>query len=95
MPRHCQVLAGVAGHVTEIGPTIATFKVAESKMGPHWPKDADTLAPGSFVHLVLPDSFDMDRSQIATQEEIKFLEKIELAQQAKECLTTINFAGCG
>ena len=56
----------VRGHVTEIGPTIATFKVAESKMGPHWPKDADTLAPGSFVHLLLPDSFDMDRSQIAT-----------------------------
>lgn len=58
--------ARVRGHVTEIGPTIATFKVAESKMGPHWPKDADTLAPGSFVHLLLPDSFDMDRSQIAT-----------------------------
>ena len=41
----------VRGYVTKIGPTTATFKVVESKIGPYWPKDADTLAPGSFVHL--------------------------------------------
>ena len=74
----------VRGHITQIGPTTATFKVTESKIGPYWPKDADTLAPGSFVHLALPDSFDVDRSQIATQEEEKFLERIELARQLKE-----------
>ena len=36
----------VRSQVTEIGPTTATFKVVESKIGPYWPKDADTLAPG-------------------------------------------------
>ena len=74
----------VRGHVTEIGPTTATFKVAESKMGSYWPKDAGTLAPGSFVHLALPDSFDMDSSQIATQEKTEFLTKIELTHEVKE-----------
>ena len=74
----------IRGHVTEIGPTTATFKVTESKIGPYWPKDADTLAPGPFVHLALPDSFEVDRSQIATQEEEKLLDRIELAQQFKE-----------
>ena len=33
----------VRSQVTEIGPTTATFKVVESKIGPYWPKDADTL----------------------------------------------------
>ena len=56
----------VRGQVTEIGPTTATFKVVESRIGPYWPKDADTLAPGCFVHLALPDCFEIDRSQIAT-----------------------------
>ena len=56
----------VRGQVTEIGPTTATFKVVESKIGPHWPKDSDTLASGNFVYLALPDSFKMDPSQIAT-----------------------------
>ena len=46
--------ARVRGHVTEIGTTNATFKVAESNIGPHWPKDVDTLAPGNFVHLACP-----------------------------------------
>ena len=68
----------VRGHITEIGPTTATFKVVESKIGPYWPKDADTLAPGCFVHLALPDSFEIDRSQIATPDEEKFLEKLEM-----------------
>ena len=77
--------AMVRGYVTEIGPTTAKFKVVESRTGPHWPNDADTLAPGCFVHLaLLPDSFDLDRSQIATQKETEFLERIELAQQVKE-----------
>ena len=74
----------VRGQVTEIGPTTATFKLVESRIGPYWPKHADTLAPGCFVHLALPDSFDIDRSQIATQEETEFLDRIELAQQLKE-----------
>ena len=73
----------VRGHITEIGPTTGAFKVVESKIGPYWPKEADPLAPGSFVHLALPDSFDVDRSQIATQEEEKLLERIELARQFK------------
>ena len=46
--------AMVRGHITEIGPTTATFKVVESKIGPYWPQDADPLAPGCFVHLALP-----------------------------------------
>ena len=74
----------VRGHVTEIGPTTATFKVVESKIGPYWPTDADTLAPGCFVHLALPDSFETDRSQIATRDDEKFLEKLEQARQLKE-----------
>ena len=74
----------VRGHVTEIGPTTATFKVVESKIGPYWPKEADPLAPGSFVHLALPDSFEIDRNQIATREEEKFLEKLEMDRQLKE-----------
>ena len=74
----------VRGHVTEIGPATATFKVVESKIGPYWPKDADTLAPGSFVHLALPGSFEIDRSQIATQDEEKFLDKLEMDRQLKE-----------
>ena len=74
----------VRSHVTEIGPTTATFKAVESRIGPHWPKDADPLAPGSFVHLAMPDSFEIDRNQIATQEEEKLLDRIQLAQQSKE-----------
>ena len=74
----------VRGHVTEIGPATATFKVVESKIGPYWPKDADTLAPGCFVHLAMPNSFDVDRSQIATRDEEKFLEKLETDRQLKE-----------
>ena len=81
-----EILSGVMirGHVTEIGPTTATFKVTESRIGPYWPKHTDTLAPGSLVHLALPDSFDVDQSQIATQEEEKLLDRIELAQQLEE-----------
>ena len=74
----------VRGHVTDIGPTTATFKAVESKIGPYWPKDAETLAPGSFVHLALPDSFDVDRSQVATPDEEKFLHKMETDRQLKE-----------
>ena len=74
----------VRGHVTEIGPTTATFKVAESRIGPYWPNDADTLVPGCFVHLAPPDSFEMDHSQIATREEEKFREKMEMDRQLKE-----------
>ena len=66
------------------GPTSATLTVQESKIGPYWPKDADTLAPGSFIHLALPDSFDVNHRQIGTQEEKEFLERIELAQLIKE-----------
>ena len=81
-----EILSGVMvrGQVTEIGPTTATFKVVESKIGPYWPKDADTLSPGSFVHLALPDSFEIDRSQTATPDEEKFLEKMEMDRQLKE-----------
>ena len=74
----------VRGHITEIGPTTATFKVVEFKIGPYWPKDADTLAPGCFVHLALPNSFELDPSQIATQEETEFLEKLEMDRQLKD-----------
>ena len=74
----------VRGHITKIGPTTATFKVVESKIGPYWPKDADTLTPGCFVHLALPDSFEIDRSQIATPDEEKFLDKLEMDRQLKE-----------
>ena len=35
--------AMVRGHVTEIWPTTATFKVVESQVDPYWPKDVDTL----------------------------------------------------
>ena len=80
------IISGVMirGQVTEVGTTTATFKVVESKVGPYWPKDADTLAPGSFVHLALLDSFEIDRSQIATRNEEKFLEKLEMDRQIKE-----------
>ena len=74
----------VRGHVTEIGPTTATFKVAESKIGPHWPKDTDILVPGNFVHLALPDSFEIDRSQIATRGEEKFLEMDRQLKEVRE-----------
>ena len=74
----------VRGHITEIGPTTGAFKVVESKIGPYWPKEVDPLAPGSFVHLAMPDSFDVDRSQIATQEEEKLLEKLEMDRQLKD-----------
>ena len=74
----------VRGQVTEIGPTTATFKVVESLIGPYWPRDADTLAPGCFVHLALPDSSEIDRSQIATPDEEKFLDKLEMDRQLKE-----------
>ena len=74
----------IRGQVTEIGPTTATFKMVESKVGPCWPKDADTLASGCFVRLALPDSFEIDRSQIATRDEWKFMEKLEVARQLNE-----------
>ena len=44
----------VRGHVTEIDPTTATFKVTESKIGPYWPKHADTLAPSSTLPCPTP-----------------------------------------
>ena len=83
---HDEIPSGVMvrGHVTEIGPTTATFKVVESKIGPYWPKEADPLAPSCFVHLALPDSFEIDRSQIATWGEEKFLEKLDMDRQLKE-----------
>ena len=39
-----EILSGVMvrGHLTEIGPTTATFKVVESRIGPYWSKDAET-----------------------------------------------------
>ena len=55
-----------------------------AKIGPYWPKDADPLAPGSFVHLALHNSFEVDRSQIATRDEEKLLEKLETTRQLKE-----------
>ena len=76
--------AMVRGHITEIGPTTGAFKVVESKISPYWPEDADPLMPGSFVHLALPNSFEIDRSQIATRDEEKFLEKLEMDRQLKE-----------
>ena len=81
-----EILSGVMirVQVTEIGPTTATFKMVESKVGPCWPKDADTLASGCFVRLALPDSFDVDRSQVATPYEEKFLDKMETDRQLKE-----------
>ena len=81
-----EILSGVMirGQVTEIGPTTAKFKVVESKIGPYWSKGADHLGPGCFVHLALPDSFEIDRSQIATREEEKFLEKDHQLQEVRE-----------
>ena len=76
--------ARVRGHVTEIGPTTAAFKVVESRTGPYWPTDTDPLAPGCFVHLALPDSSEIYRSQIATSDEEKFLDKLEMDRQLKE-----------
>ena len=74
----------VRGQITEIGPAIAIFTTAESWADPNWPKDTDILVPGNFVHLALPDSFEIDRSQIATRDEEKFLQKLERARQLKE-----------
>ena len=81
----------VRGRITEIGPTTGAFKVVESKIGPYWPKGADTLAPGCFVHLALPNSFELDPSQIATQEETEFLEKMEMDRQLKEAREKNDF----
>ena len=53
-------------------------------MAPTGPKTLITLAPGCFVHLALPNSFELDPSQIATQEETEFLEKMEMDRQLKE-----------
>ena len=74
----------VRGQITEIGPTSATFTTSESWADPHWPKDTEILIPENFVHLALPDSFEIDRSQIATRDEEKFLEKLEMDRQLKE-----------
>ena len=74
----------VRGKITEIGPATATFTTAESWVDSNWPKDVDTLAPGCFVHLGLPNSFEIDRSQITTRDEGKFLEKLEMDRQLKE-----------
>ena len=74
----------VRGHITEIGPTSATFTTSESWADPNWPKDTDILVPGNFVHLALPDSFEIDRSQIATRGEEKFLQKLEMDRQLKK-----------
>ena len=74
----------VWGHIAEIGATTATFKTDEISTGPYYPKDADPLAPGSFVYLALSNFFEVDRSQIATREEEKFLHKLEQARQLKE-----------
>ena len=74
----------VRGQITEIGPATATFTTVESWADPNWPKDTDVLVPGSFVHLALPGSFEIDRRQIATREEEKFLEKLEMDRQLKE-----------
>ena len=74
----------VRGQITEIGPTSATFTTAESWADPNWPKDTEVLVPGNFVHLALPGSFEIARSQIATQDEMEFLERIEIARQVKE-----------
>ena len=80
------VISGVMvrGQVTEIGPATATFTTSESWADPNWPKDTDILVPGNFVHLALPDSFEIDRSQIATPDEEKFLQKLEMDRQLKE-----------
>ena len=80
------VISGVMvrGQITEIGPTSATFTTSESWADPNWPKDTDVLVPGSFVHLALPGSFEIDRSQIATPDEEKFLDKLEMDRQLKE-----------
>ena len=74
----------VWGHLAEIGATTATFKTDEISTGPYYPKDADPLAPGSFVYLALSNFFEVDRSQIATQDEKQFLEKLEMDRQLKE-----------
>ena len=74
----------VRGQVTEIGLTTATFTTVEYWADPNWPKDTDVLVPGNFIHLAMPDSFEIDGSQIATREEEKFLEKLETARQLKE-----------
>ena len=74
----------VRDQITEIGHTTATFTTVESWADPNWPKDTDVLVPGNFVHLALPDSFEIDRSQIATRDEEKFLEKLEMDRQLKE-----------
>ena len=80
------IISGVMirGQITEIGPATATFTTVEFWADPNWPKDTDILVPGNFVHLALPDSFEINRSQIATREEEKFLEKLEMDRQIKE-----------
>ena len=81
-----EILSGVMvrGQITEIGPTTAASTTAESWADPNWPKDTDILVTGNFVHLAIPDSFEIDRSQIVTREEEKFLEKLEMDRQLKE-----------
>ena len=81
----------VRGRITEIGPAIATFATAESWVDPNWPKDTDILVPGNFVHLALPGYFEIDESQIATQEEEKFLERLEMDRQIKEAREKNDF----
>ena len=83
-----EILSGVMirGQVTEIGPTTATFKVrsksntrpllAERRGSPSRRAASSTL-PG-------PTSFEIDRSQIATPDEEKFLQKMEMDRQLKE-----------
>ena len=82
--RHSSAESWSGATITEIRPATGAFKMVESQIGPYWPKVADTLAPGCFVHLALPNSFEMDPRQIATQEETEFLEKLETARQLKE-----------
>ena len=62
------IISGVMvwGQVTEIGLTTANFATVEYWADPNWPKDTNILVPGNFVHLALPGSFEIDRSQIAT-----------------------------
>ena len=80
------IISGVMirGRITEIRPATATFTTVESWVDPNWPKDTYVLVPGNFVHLALPDSFEIDQSQIATRDEEKFLEKLEMDRQLKD-----------
>ena len=74
----------VRGQVTEIGLTTANFATVEYWADPNWPKDTDILVPGNFVHLALPNSFELDPTQIATQEETEFLEKLEMDREKND-----------